>query len=188
MDGHGNGGGDTEHRRRRVSDATRKRGSRRWMKYGLRPSPAFECRELEEYKYELAARRIGSSSSSAAGSSFAGASSSRTITPVKRRAEELGPLAVKLEDDADGLRRGVIGPEDYLPPRQEDHLMRVIMEHSVREAAKDATRNRRELEIEQIFLEQGVTTSQASAFKEADLHILKAEQDKIWIDLDSDEE
>ncbi|KAE8783421.1 hypothetical protein D1007_43079 [Hordeum vulgare] len=95
MDGHGNGWDDAERCRcRRASDAARKRGSRRWLKYGFRLPPAFERRELEEYERDLAARRIGSSGSSAAGSSSAGASSSRTITPVRRRAKELGPLAV----------------------------------------------------------------------------------------------
>uniref|UniRef100_A0A8I6XYL2 Uncharacterized protein n=1 Tax=Hordeum vulgare subsp. vulgare TaxID=112509 RepID=A0A8I6XYL2_HORVV len=185
MDGHGNEGDDVERRRRSGSDAARKPVSRRWLKYGLRPPPLFECRELEEYEHELAARCIGSSGSSAAGSSSTGASSSRTVTLVKRRAEEHGPLTVKLEDDAGELPGGVIGPEDYLPPEQEDHLMRAIMERSVREVAEDAARNRRELEIEQIFLEQGITASQASASKEVDLRMLKAEQDNIWIDLDS---
>ncbi|KAE8783536.1 Nitrate reductase (NADH) [Hordeum vulgare] len=104
---------------------------------------------------------------------------------VKRRAEELGPLAFKLKDDTGELCGGVIGPEDYLLPGQKDHLMRAIMERSVREAAEDATHNLRKLDIEQIFLEQGVTASQASTSKEADLCVLKAEQDKIWIDLDS---
>ncbi|KAE8773834.1 Nitrate reductase (NADH) [Hordeum vulgare] len=134
---------------------------------------------------ELAARRIGSF---VAGSSSVCASSSRTITPVKRRAEELGPLTVKLDDDVGELRGGVIGPQDYLPWGQEDRLMHAIMECSVREAAEDAARNRHKLEIEQIFLEQGVTGSHLSTSKEADLRVLKAEQDKIWIDLDSDEE
>ncbi|KAE8809790.1 Nitrate reductase (NADH) [Hordeum vulgare] len=144
----------------------------------LRP-PTFERREFEVYKRELAVRHISSSDSSAAGSSSAGASSSRTITLVKRRPEELGPLAVKLEDDVVPPRGGVIGPEDYLPLGQEDHLMHVIMKCSVREAAEDAARNRRELEIEQIFLEQGVAALHASASKEADLRVMKAEQDKI---------
>ncbi|KAE8794792.1 Nitrate reductase (NADH) [Hordeum vulgare] len=72
---------------------------------------------------------------------------------MKRIAEELWPLPVKLEDDASQLRGGVISPEDYLPPGQEDHLMRAIMERLVREAAEDAARNRPKLEIEQIFLE-----------------------------------
>ncbi|KAE8779719.1 putative laccase-5 [Hordeum vulgare] len=66
--------------------------------------------------------------------------------------------------------------------------MRAIMERSVREAAEDAARNRRELEIEKIFPEQGVTASHASKSKEADLRVMKAEQEKIWIDLDSDED
>ncbi|KAE8792728.1 Nitrate reductase (NADH) [Hordeum vulgare] len=75
---------------------------------------------------------------------------------------------------------------DYLPPGQDDHLMRTIMEHLMREAEEVAARNHHELEIEQIFLEQGVTASQASASKEAYLRVMKAEQDKIWINLDSD--
>ncbi|KAE8809038.1 nitrate reductase [Hordeum vulgare] len=185
MDGHENGGDDAERRHRRVSDAACKRGSRRWLEYGLRPPSAFERRELEEYERELASRRIGSSGSSAAGNSYVGASSSRTVTPVKRRAEELGPLAIKLEDDAGQLHGGVISPEDYLLPRQEDHLMRAIMERLVREAAEDAARNHHKLKIEQILLEQGVPMSQASASKEADMRVLKTEHDKIWIDLDS---
>ncbi|KAE8819590.1 hypothetical protein D1007_02584 [Hordeum vulgare] len=90
--------------------------------------PAFERHDLEKYEHELASRRIGSSNSSATTSSSAGASSSRTITSVKRRAKELGPLAVKLEHDAGELRGGVIGPDDYFPPGQEDHLMGAIME------------------------------------------------------------
>ncbi|KAE8785283.1 Nitrate reductase (NADH) [Hordeum vulgare] len=169
MDDHGNGGVDTERRRCRASDAAHKRGSRRWLNYGLLQPPTFERHELEEYERE----------NTCVGSTSAGASSLRTITPMKRKAEELGPLAVKLEDDAGQLRGGVIGPEDYLPLGQEDHLMRTIIERSARKVAEDAACNRRELEIEQIFLEQGVTTSQATASKEADLHVLKAEQDKI---------
>ncbi|KAE8771317.1 Nitrate reductase (NADH) [Hordeum vulgare] len=185
MDDHGNGGDDAERHRRLASDAARKWGSRRWLNYGRRPSSTFERRELEECERELAVRRLDSS---AAGSSSTDASSSQTITPVKRRSEELGPLAVKLEDDAIPSRGGVIGPEDYLPPGQEDDLMRAIMERSVREAEEAAARNRREFEIEQIFFDQGVTTSHASASNEADLRVMKTEQDKIWIDLNSDED
>ncbi|KAE8783601.1 hypothetical protein D1007_42903 [Hordeum vulgare] len=108
-------------------------------------APAFERPELEEYERELTTRRIGSS---AAGSSSAGASSSRIITLVKRRPEELEPLTVKLKDDVVPLRGGVIGPEEYLTPEQEDHLTRAIMERLVRETAEDAAHNRRELEID----------------------------------------
>ncbi|KAE8816395.1 Nitrate reductase (NADH) [Hordeum vulgare] len=185
MDSHRNGGDDAVRRCRHATNAAHKRGSGRWLNYGLRPSSAFERHELEEYEHEHATRRIGSS---AARSSSAGASSSWTIIPVKIRAEELGPLAAKLEDDADQLRGGVIGSGDYLPPGQEDHLMHAIMECSVREAAEGAAHNRHELEIEQNFLERGVMASQASASKEADLRVLKAEQDNIWIDLNSDED
>ena len=106
------------------------------------------------------------------GSSSAGASSSR-LTPVKREPEELGPLAVKIED--------------YLPLGQKEHLERAIMERSAREE-EAGVRRCRELEIEEIFLEQGVTASQAHASKEADLRVMKAEQAKVWIDLDSDED
>ena len=47
-------------------------------------------------------------------------------------------------------------------------------------------RIRRELEYERLFLETGVTASQAHASKEADLRVMKAEQAKLYIDLDSD--
>ncbi|KAE8820587.1 hypothetical protein D1007_01332 [Hordeum vulgare] len=134
MDGHGNGGDDAERRRRRTSDTARKWGSRRWLEYGHGPPSAFEHRELEEYERKLAARRIGSSGSSLAGSSSTGASSSQTINLMKRRPEELGPLAVKLEDNTVPPHGGVIGHEDYIPPGQKDHLTRAIMERSVRKA------------------------------------------------------
>ncbi|KAE8774028.1 Nitrate reductase (NADH) [Hordeum vulgare] len=108
---------------------------------------------------------------------------------MKRRAEDLRPLAIKLGDDADELCGGVIGHKDYLPPGQEDHIMRAIMERSVREAAEDAARNHRDLEIEHNFLGQGITASQASASKEADLRILKVEQEyEHDLDSTSDEE
>ncbi|KAE8817937.1 putative laccase-5 [Hordeum vulgare] len=71
----------------------------------------------------------------------------------------------------------------HLRERNNDRLC-AIMDRSVREAEEVAAHNCRELEIEQIFLEQGVTTSQASASKEADLRVMKAEQDNIWIDSD----
>ena len=50
---------------------------------------------------------------------------------MKREPEELGPRAVKLE--ADVPPRRVIGPEDYLPPGQEEHLERIVLERSARE-------------------------------------------------------
>ncbi|KAE8801524.1 Nitrate reductase (NADH) [Hordeum vulgare] len=178
MDSHGNRGDDAECHRRRISDAACKRGAWRWLNYGSRPPLAIERRELDEYECELAVRCRGSSVSSVVGSSSTGASSSRTI-PVKRGREELGPLAGKVEADADPPRRVVIVPKDYLPPRQEDHLVRAIMEHSVREAEEADARIRRELEIEEIFLEQGFTTSHAHVSKETDLRVMKAEQAKV---------
>ncbi|XBJ11436.1 hypothetical protein VPH35_016133 [Triticum aestivum] len=157
MDGYGSSGDDAERRRCARSDAARKRGARRWLNRGSRPPPAFERRELVEFERELARRRYASSGSSAVGSSSAGASSSR-LTPVKREPEELGQLAVKLEA-AVPPRRGVIGPEDYLPPSP---------------GAGGAPRARR----------HGV----AHTSKEADLHFMKAEQAKFFIDLDSSNE
>ncbi|KAE8780296.1 Nitrate reductase (NADH) [Hordeum vulgare] len=61
---------------------------------------------------------------------------------------------------------------------KEDHLMHAIVEHSAREAEEVATRNLCEIKIEQIFVEQGITTSHASASKEADLRVMKAEEAK----------
>ncbi|KAE8819133.1 putative laccase-5 [Hordeum vulgare] len=99
------------------------------------------------------------------------------------RAEELGPLAVKLKDDDVPLFGVVIGPEDYLPRGR-----RITSCAPSWSARWGGGGGRRELEIEQIFLEQGDTVLQASASKKADLRVLKAEQDKIWIDLDSVED
>ncbi|KAE8819513.1 Nitrate reductase (NADH) [Hordeum vulgare] len=185
MDSYKNSGDDVKRHCRRISHAARKRKARRWLNYGTRPLSAFERRELDEY--ERAVRRRASSGSSAVGSSSAGASSSR-LTPVKREAEELGPLVVKLEADAEPPRRGDIGPEDYLLQGQEDHLVRVIMERSVREAEKADNRIRRDLEIEEIFLEHGVSASQAHTSKETDLCVMKAVQVKVWTDLDLSDE
>nr|XP_020178380.1 uncharacterized protein LOC109763907 [Aegilops tauschii subsp. strangulata] len=83
------------------------------------------------------------------------------------------------------LRRGVFGPEDYLPPRQEELLERVVLEQSAREQEELEERHRRELEYEQLFLQTGVAALQAHASKEADLRLMKAEQAKFYIDLDS---
>ncbi|KAE8787349.1 Nitrate reductase (NADH) [Hordeum vulgare] len=96
-------------------------------------------------------------------------------------------LAVKIEVDAYSSHRGVISLKDYLPPGLENHLMRAIMERSVREAEEADAHIRCELEIEEIFLEQGFMASQAHASKEADLLDMKAEQATVWIDLESDE-
>ena len=83
-------------------------------------------------------------------------------------------------------RRGVIGPEDYLPPGQEELLERVVLERSARELQEMEERIRRELEYEWLFLETGVTASQVHASKEADLRVMKSEQAKLYVDLDSD--
>ncbi|KAE8772465.1 hypothetical protein D1007_55503 [Hordeum vulgare] len=107
---------------------------------------------------ELAVRRHVSSGSCAAVSSSAGTSSLWRITPVKREPEDLGPLVIKLEADADPSRRGVIDLEDYLPPGQEDHLVHSIMKRSVRKVKEADACIRCELEIEEIF-EQGFAVS-----------------------------
>ena len=65
------------------------------------------------------------------------------LIPAKRKpVEELSPRAV--EPDAPP-RRGVIGPEDYLPPRHEELLERVFLERSAREQEEMEERIRREL-------------------------------------------
>ena len=97
---------------------------------------------------------------------------------MKREPEEAVPDAPP--------RRGVIGPEDYLPPGQEELLERVVLERSARELQEMEERIRRELEYERLFLETGVTASQAHASKEADLRVMKAEQAKLYIEVDSD--
>ena len=83
-------------------------------------------------------------------------------------------------------RRGVIGPEDYLPPGQEELLERVILERSARELQEMEERIQRELEYERLFLDLGLTASQAHASKEADLRVMKEEHAKLYVDLDSD--
>ena len=155
-------GDEAERRRRARSDAARKRGARRWLNQGARPPPAFDRREFDEFELERARRRRASSGNWSAGSSSAGASSSRLV-PVKREPEEAVPDAPP--------RRGVIGPVDYLPPGQEE-----LLERSAREQEEMEERIRRELEYERLFLETGLTASQAHASKEADLRVMKAEQ------------
>ncbi|XBH69094.1 hypothetical protein VPH35_097080 [Triticum aestivum] len=113
------------------SDDARKWGARQWLNHGTRPPPAFDRRELKDFDRELARRRHASSGNWSAGSSSAGASSSRLV-PVKREPEE----AVKRE------------PEEAVPdapPRRGAH-----------------------------------------ASKEADLRVMKSEQAKLYVDLDSD--
>nr|XP_020176258.1 uncharacterized protein LOC109761846 [Aegilops tauschii subsp. strangulata] len=114
----------------------------------------------------------GASSTSSSSSAPVGAA------PPLREPEEAVPDAPP--------RRGVIGPENYLPPGQEELLERVVLERSARDQEKMEERIRRELEYERLFLEMGLTASQAHASKEADLCVMKAEQAKLYIDLDSD--
>ncbi|KAE8794525.1 Nitrate reductase (NADH) [Hordeum vulgare] len=81
-----------------------------------------------------------------------------------------------------------MGPEVYLPSGQEDHLEHVIMELSMREAEEADACRCRKLEVEEIFLKQDIAASHAHMSKEADLRVMKAEQAKVWIDLDFDED
>ena len=97
------------------------------------------------------------------------------LVPVKREPEEAVPDTPP--------HRGIIVPEDYLLPRQEELLERVVLERSAREQEEIEERIRRELEYERLFFETGVTTSQAHASKEADLRVMKA---KLYIEVDSD--
>ncbi|XBI20195.1 hypothetical protein VPH35_061543 [Triticum aestivum] len=151
-------GDEAERRRCARSDAARKRGASRWLNQGARPPPAFNRRELDEFELERTRRRRASSGN--------------------WEPEEAVPDAPP--------RRGVIGPEDYLPPGQEELLERVVLERSARDQEEMEERIRRELEYERLFLETGLTTSQAHASKEADLRVMKEEQAKLFVDLDSD--
>ena len=78
-------------------------------------------------------------------------------------------------------RRGVIGPEDYLPPGQEE-----LLERPARDQAEMEEGIRHELEYERLFLDSGLTASQEQASKEADLRVMKEEQAKLFVDLGSD--
>ncbi|XBI56453.1 hypothetical protein VPH35_038044 [Triticum aestivum] len=151
-------GDEAEHRRRARSDAARKRGARRRASSGNWSAGS-------------------SSGHGSVGCSSAGASSWRLV-PVKRKREEAVPDAPP--------RRGVIRPKDYLPPGQEELLERVVLERSVRDQEEMEQRIRHELEYERLFLETGLTASQAHASKEADLRVMKEEHAKLYVDLDSD--
>ncbi|XBI37199.1 hypothetical protein VPH35_122577 [Triticum aestivum] len=61
-----------------------------------------------------------------------------------------------------------------------------LLERSARDQEEMKERVRRELEYERLFLETGLTASQAHASKEADLRVMKEEQVKLFVDLDSD--
>ena len=98
---------------------------------------------------------------------------------MKREPEELGPLAVKLEAEAPP-RRGVIDPEDYLPPGQEEHLERVVMERSAREREEGEVRRLHELEYEQMFPRRVLRRCRSAS--------MKVEQAKFFIDLDPSDE
>ncbi|XBI84086.1 hypothetical protein VPH35_092469 [Triticum aestivum] len=179
-------GDEAERRCHARSDAASKRGARRWLNQGARPPLTFNRRELDEFELERARCRRASSDNWSAGSSSghgsagcssAGASSSRLV-PVKRETEEAVPDAPP--------RRGVIGPEDYLPPGQEELIERVVLERSARDHEEMEERIRCELEYERLFLETGLTASQAHALKEADLRVMKAAHAKLYIEVDSD--
>ena len=62
------------------------------------------------------------------------------------------------------------------------------MERSAREQEEAEAHRRRELDYEQMFLQTGLAASQAHASKEADLRVMKVEQTKFFIDLDSSDE
>ncbi|XBI75005.1 hypothetical protein VPH35_068437 [Triticum aestivum] len=71
------------------------------------------------------------------------------------------------------------------PPGQEELLECIVLDRSAREHEEMEECIRRELEYERLFLQTGVAASQAHASKEVDLRLMKAEQAKFCIDLDS---
>ena len=79
-----------------------------------------------------------------------------------------------------------MGPRTTFPPGQEELLECVVLERSARDQEEMEERIRRELEYERLFLQTGVTISQAHSSKETDLRVMKAEQAKLYIEVDSD--
>ncbi|KAE8800422.1 ABC transporter B family member 25 [Hordeum vulgare] len=135
------GGSDPERERPVRSDAARKRRARRWTTRGMSSPASFLVRETEEYDC-----RHGSSL--AAGSSYAGTSSSfgARPLPVKRQWSEEPEYVVAVREEPEELgRRGVVGPEDFVA--DVDAIAAAIAERSLHE---EAERRRHDEEIEDL--------------------------------------
>ncbi|KAE8804662.1 nitrate reductase [Hordeum vulgare] len=102
------------------------------------------------------------------------------LTPVKREREEVLPLrVVKREPE----RRGVIGMEDYLPPTEVDAIEAVILARRAWEEDEEQERHRQDVEINQIFLEQGLYVAQKFAANQEEWRLVAKQWDEVYVDL-----
>ncbi|KAE8793092.1 ABC transporter B family member 25 [Hordeum vulgare] len=182
--GHGSGsrsgdGSDPEREWRVRSDAARKRGAQRWTNRGMSPPASFLAWETEEYD-----RRHGSSS--AAGSSYAGSSSSSGVRPlpVKRQWSEEPEDVVAVKEEPEELgRRGVVLPEDFIA--DVDAVATAIAERSLHE---EAERRRHDEKIEDLQWRQAVEANLATKAKDDEWRRIREEQKVMYIDLCSSDE
>ncbi|KAE8817184.1 CDPK-related protein kinase [Hordeum vulgare] len=185
------GGSDPEREWRVRSNATRKRGARRWINRGMSPPSSFRRSETEEYD-----RRRTSFSS--ARCSYAGSSSSsgtglllmkREWSEDEEEPEEpdefdFVPIKEEPEEPASLGRRGVVVPEDYVA--DVDAVASAIAERSVRE---EAERRRHAEELEVLEWRQAVVANLAAKEKYDEWRRIREEQRAKYIDLcNSDEE
>ncbi|KAE8805068.1 ABC transporter B family member 25 [Hordeum vulgare] len=182
--GHSSDGGDDPEREQCVhADGARKRAARRWTNQGLEPSSSLLRRVTEEYN-----RRHGRTPSSAAGSSSAGEeASSVALLPVKREwtdeLEDRKPVVVKHEPE-EIVRRGVVGPKDYVGD-DVDAVAAAIIERSLRD---EAERRRHNEELEDLPFKQAVATNLAVKDKHDKWQRIRGEQRKMFIDIVSSNE
>ncbi|KAE8792712.1 ABC transporter B family member 25 [Hordeum vulgare] len=168
------GGSDPKRERRVRSDAARKRGARRWTNRGMSPPASFLVRETEEYDC-----RHGSSS--VAGSSYAGSSSSSGARPlpVKRQWSEEPEEVIVVKKEPEELgRRRVIGLEDFVA--DVDAVEAAIAERSLHD---EAERRRHDEEIEDLQLRQAVEANLAAKAKDEEWRRIREEQRTMYIDL-----
>ncbi|KAE8773147.1 CDPK-related protein kinase [Hordeum vulgare] len=140
----------------------------------MSPPASFLVRETEEYD-----RRHGSSS--AAGSSYVGSSSSSGARPlpVKRQwSEEPEDVVVVKEEPEELGRRGVVGPEDFVA--DVDAVAAAIAEPSLHE---EAERRRHDEEIEDLKWRQAVEANLVAKAKDDEWRRICEEQRAMHIDL-----
>ncbi|KAE8773686.1 CDPK-related protein kinase [Hordeum vulgare] len=179
--GRSGGGNDPERERRVRSVAARKRGAKRWTNRGLSPPPSFLVREREEYD-----RRHDRTPSSAAGSSYAGSSSSSgaRLLPVKRKwLEEPEDVEEEPKELEELGRRGVVGPEDFVA--DVDEVAAAIAERSVHD---EAERWRHDEKTEDLQWRQAVEANLATKAKDDEWRRIREEQRAMYIDLFSSDE
>ncbi|KAE8805093.1 Alpha-1,4-glucan-protein synthase [Hordeum vulgare] len=152
-----------------------------YTNHGLTPSSSLLHREMEEYDLSH-------------GQLFSGASSSRSsLTPVKREPEVFPRLrTVKMEPEAgmelEQQAGGVVGPEDFLPPAKANAFEAAILVRNAREEEEELQRRRREKEINVALYEHGLVKAPSFDGKEEEWRREKKVQEKIYVDLTSNED